>query len=97
MDRLQRRILPDENDRCILCQSIDYKPLDSSRSKAISEFMQVCTAQTQRGNPPYVLLETKTSDPQAAHLSFPDLTVMAISNIHRRIGFHFLKDHECHE
>jgi hypothetical protein len=76
MDRLQRRILPDENDRYILCQNINYKPLDSSRSKAISEFMQVCTAQTQRGNPPYALLETKTSDPQAAHLSLPDLLVI---------------------
>ena len=97
MDRLQYHILLDESDICILCQNIDYKPLDSSKSKAISEFMQVCTAQTQRGNPPYVLLETKTSDPQAAHLSFPDLTVMAISSIHRRIGFHFLKDRECHE
>lgn len=73
MDRLQHHIPLHGNGKCILCQNIDYKPLDSSKSKAISEFMQVCTAQTQRGNPPYVLLETKTSDPQAAHLSFPDL------------------------
>jgi hypothetical protein len=76
MDRLQHHILPDENDRCIPYQNIDYKSLDSSKSQAISEFMHIGTTQTHRGIPLYALLETITSDPQAAHLSFPDILVM---------------------
>jgi hypothetical protein len=78
MDRLRHHILLDENDRCILYQNIDYKSLDSSKSQAISEFMHIGTAQTHRGIPLYALLETKTSDPQAAHLSFPDLLLMLL-------------------
>lgn len=38
--------------------------------------MHIGTTQTHRGIPLYALLETITSDPQAAHLSFPDLLVM---------------------
>jgi hypothetical protein len=39
--------------------------------------MHIETTQTHRGNPPYALLEIMTSDPHAAHLSFPDLVVIA--------------------
>ena len=76
MDKLQHRILPDEHDKYIPYQNIDYKSFDSSRSQAISEFMHIGTTQTHLGIPLYALLETKTSDPQAAHLSFPDLLLM---------------------
>jgi len=78
MDKLQHRILLDEHDKYILCRSIDYKSFDSSKSQAISEFIHIGTTQTQRGIPLYALLETMTSDPQAAHFIFPDLLVMLL-------------------
>jgi len=76
MDKLQHHILLDEHDRYILFHNIDYKSFDSSKSQAISEFMHIGTTQTHRGIPLYALLETITSDPHAAHLSFPDLLVV---------------------
>jgi hypothetical protein len=76
MDKLQHHIPLDGNDRYILCRNIDYKSLDSSKSQAISEFMHIGTTQTHRGIPLYALLEAITSDPHAAHLSFPDLLVV---------------------
>ena len=81
MDRLQHHIPRDGNDRYILCRNIDYKSLDSSKSHAISEFIHIGTMQTNRGIPLYALLETITSDPQAAHLSFPDLLVMLLPTL----------------
>jgi hypothetical protein len=38
--------------------------------------MHIETTQTHRGMPLYALLETMTSDPQAAHFSFPDFLLM---------------------
>jgi hypothetical protein len=76
MDRLQHHIPLYENDRCIPSHNIDYKSFDSSKSQAISEFMHIGTEQTHRGIPLYALLETMTSDPQAAHFSFPDFLLM---------------------
>jgi len=40
--------------------------------------MHIGTTQTQRGIPLYALLETMTSDPQAAHFIFPDRLVMLL-------------------